>query len=92
MLDHYARVAYLKGDVPPANLAQGKFYGLDYHVSLFLKYPEWVEQARQLKISLNYWTGNDPVQIDALLAESVDFITTDEPEILLEKISRQAAA
>jgi glycerophosphoryl diester phosphodiesterase len=83
----YAKVAYLMGDKSPAELQQDNFYGLDYHFSVMQKKPEWISEARQKKLTVNVWTVNDQAIMEELLAHDVDFITTNEPELLLELIT-----
>jgi glycerophosphoryl diester phosphodiesterase len=88
-LDPYAKVAYLKGDKSPAAVSQDKFYGLDYHFGVFQKNPQWLEQAKQQNLTINVWTVNEPALMDWFLENKADFITTNEPEILLEKVKKQ---
>jgi len=83
----YAKVAYLTGDKTPAELAQQNFFGLDYHFSVLQKNPDWIKEAQQKKLTVNVWTVNDPTLMAGLLKEKVDFITTNEPELLLNMIS-----
>jgi len=83
----YARVAYLNGDKNPAELAADKFFGLDYHFKVLLeKNPTWVSEAKQHKLTTNVWTVNDQATMQTLLGQQVDFITTNEPELLLSII------
>lgn len=83
----YANVAYLNGDKSPAELAHHNFYGLDYHFSVFQKNPNWIKEAKQKKITINVWTVNDKSLMETFLKDDVDFITTNEPEMLLELVS-----
>ncbi|WP_026462115.1 glycerophosphodiester phosphodiesterase [Adhaeribacter aquaticus] len=83
----YAKVAYLKGDKVPAELAQQNLFGLDYHFSILQKNPDWIKDAQQRKLTVNVWTVNDQPVMENLLKENVDFITTNEPELLLNLIS-----
>ena len=85
----YAKVSYLKGDIAPAELAKDKLYGLDYHYSVFKKNPAWIKEAHQHKLTVNVWTVNTDADMDWLLKEKVDFITTNEPELLLKKIAKK---
>ena len=41
-----------------------------------------------LGVVVNIWTVNNPATMDSLLAQQVDFITTDEPELLLKKLGK----
>jgi glycerophosphoryl diester phosphodiesterase len=88
LLAPYAKVAYLKGDKSPADLAADKFYGLDYHFSILQKNPGWVGEARDKKLTINVWTVNDKPVLEDLLKQNVDFITTNEPELLLSMIKK----
>ena len=56
--------------------------GADYHFSVFQKYPEWIQSAKKNKIDLNAWTVNDEKNMNWLLQNDFDFITTNEPELL----------
>ncbi|WP_254089232.1 glycerophosphodiester phosphodiesterase [Dawidia soli] len=82
----YARVAYLKGDKTPAELAADHFYGLDYHFNVLKKNPDWVTRAKQHTLTVNVWTANDKSLLEDLLQQQVDFITTNEPELLLSLV------
>jgi len=57
--------------------------GLDYHFSVFKKQPGWIGQAKKDKLKLNAWTVNDAEEMKLLLDQGFDFITTNEPELLL---------
>lgn len=83
-----AAVQYLNGKVPPQQL---KADGLDadYHHRFYLDNPGWIREARATGVVVNAWTVNDPEMMDELLADSIDFITTDEPELLLRKINKR---
>jgi glycerophosphoryl diester phosphodiesterase len=83
-LDPYARVAYLNGDKSPELLAADKLWGLDYNQSVFQKNPEWIGQAKQKGLTINAWTVNDPARLQWFLDQKIDFITTNEPELLLK--------
>lgn len=77
---------YLNGDKSPAELRAAGIQGADYHFSVFKKHPEWVEQAKANGIVLNAWTVNAAADMDRLLAQGFEYITTDEPELLFERI------
>ncbi len=84
----YAKVAYLNGDKAPAELAQNNFFGFDYHFNVLQKNPTWIKEAQQNKLTVNVWTVNDKAMMERLLQENVDFITTNEPELLLTLIGK----
>ena len=84
----YARAAYLKGDKTPAELAADNLYGLDYHFSVLQKNPDWLTDAKNRKLTINVWTVNDKPLLEELLKQNVDFITTNEPELLLSLVKQ----
>lgn len=84
-LNPKAHTQYLNGEKSPKELKADGIDGADYHFKVFKKHPEWIESAKKNGIALNAWTVNDPADMDWLLGESFDFITTNEPEILLSK-------
>ena len=87
-LDPSANVAYLEGDKSPEELAETGFFGLDYHYSLLRDKPHWIEKALDLGLTVNAWTVNEPEEMKWLLSKGLRFITTDEPELLLEIINQ----
>lgn len=84
----YARVAYLNGDKAPQELSDNGFFGLDYNLRVFDKNPSWIAEAQQKNLTVNVWTVNDAGDMRRLLDQKVDYITTNEPERLLELIKR----
>lgn len=81
-----APTQYLSGNISPDQLKNDGITGADYHFSVFKNHPEWIESAKLNKIALNAWTVNEEADMDWLLARGFDFITTNEPELLLEKM------
>lgn len=79
----YAKVAYLSGDKTPAELAGDNFSGLDYNFGVLEKNPEWITDAKNRKLTINVWTVNEKAALEEFLKKDVDFITTNEPELLL---------
>jgi glycerophosphoryl diester phosphodiesterase len=82
----YAKAAYLKGDKTPTELAADKFFGLDYNYNILQKNPDWLKDAKSKKLTINIWTVNDKPVLEELLRQNVDFITTNEPELLLSML------
>jgi glycerophosphoryl diester phosphodiesterase len=85
-LDPYAKVAYLNGEKSPAQLKADKMWGFDYHFGVVSKDINIIKDAHSKGITVNVWTVNKPEQMDEFLAAGVDFLTTDEPELALEKV------
>ena len=77
-LDPNAKVAYLNGEVSPADLKRLGM-DMDYHYKAFEKNPTWIQEAKELGVKVNVWTVNDPVLMQSLMDQGVDFTTTDKP-------------
>lgn len=80
-----AKVSYLAGDASPEKLKADGFYGSDYHYSVFQK-NSWFEPSKKLGLAINAWTVNAKPEMEWLLDNKVDYITTNEPELLFEVI------
>lgn len=87
-LDPDAKVAYLNGDKSPTALAEDKLFGFDYHFNVVKKNEAWIQEAQQRHLTVNVWTVNDKDTMEWMLARRVDFITTNEPELLLELVTK----
>jgi glycerophosphoryl diester phosphodiesterase len=89
-LEPFARVAYLNGEKSPADLAKDGLYGFDYNQGVLKNKPNWIKEAHRHRLTTNVWTVNAPEEMDWFLDRGIDFITTNEPEILLEKVRKPA--
>ena len=75
-----SEVAYLNGDIAPAELKKKGINGIDYHLNVILnKHPEWVKEAHQQGMKVNVWTVNKETDMKKLIDMKVDYITTDQP-------------
>ncbi|RAK00243.1 glycerophosphoryl diester phosphodiesterase [Larkinella arboricola] len=83
-LDPAARVSYLNGDQPPGQLVADKFSGLSYNYAILTLKPDWIRDAKERKLAVTVWTVNDRISMQWFVDQYVDFITTDEPELLFE--------
>ena len=86
-LDPKAKIYYLNGDLTPAELSAMGTAGLDYHYNVLFRHPEWVKQAHVKDLKVNVWTVNSQEDIQKVIDLGVDFITTDEPETVKQKIA-----
>ena len=85
-----ANVQYLNGDKTPEQLKQDGIKGADYHFSVFQIHPEWIQSAKENNIDLNAWTVNEEKDMNWLLINGFNFITTNEPELLFKKIEKHS--
>lgn len=81
-LDKAAKVHYLMGDKTPQEIKDAKLSGIDYHLSTYKKNPTWIKEAKGLKLKTNVWTVNKEEDMQYFIDNKIDFISTDEPEML----------
>ncbi len=82
-------VYYLNGDIAPKELKAWGCVGADYHYKVFKKHPEWISQCHELGMKVNAWTVNKREDMEWLIAQGVDFITTNEPLLLQQILEEQ---
>ena len=82
-------VYYLEGDLNPQELKDMGCAGPDYHFSVFKKHPEWIKECHDLGMKVNAWTVNDAKDMERLISQGVDFITTNEPVLLQEILKKK---
>ena len=85
-LNPNAHIAYLMGDRSPEQAAKDGLWGIDYSYKVFEKNVDWVSDAQKRKLTVNVWTVNDQALAESFIKQKVDFITTDEPEMVLKMV------
>jgi glycerophosphoryl diester phosphodiesterase len=88
-VDPVTTLQYLEGNKTPKEVQSDNISGIDYHYSVFQKHPEWIKEAKENKITLNVWTVNDPEVMDWIIGNKFDYITTNEPELLKQRIEKK---
>ena len=83
-LDSSMPVAYLSGGKAPSELNAYGIKGLDYAMVEFTNHPEWIQQAKELGMTVNVWTVNNAGDMHKMTCAGAQFITTDYPEVALE--------
>ncbi|MDR1593330.1 MAG: glycerophosphodiester phosphodiesterase [Prevotellaceae bacterium] len=78
-------VAYLNENISSEQLKSDRITGVDYNYNFFKENISLIKNAQYLDLSLNVWTVNSPEDMDLFLNHNFDYITTDEPELLLSK-------
>lgn len=82
-----ANTQFLNATKTPEQLKTDGVDGADYHYNAFKKNPDWIASSKSLGRTLNAWTANDIVDIDRLLNQKFDYITTNEPELVFDRIT-----
>ncbi len=85
-LDPTACILYLEADKSLEELKAEQMSGIDYHFSQFQKDKELAAKAHKLGLLTNAWTVNKEEVLKEMLNLNLDYITTDEPELLLQMI------
>ena len=75
-------VFYLNGDLSPKELKEIGCTGPDYQLGVFRKHPEWIKECHDLNMKVNVWTVDKAEDMEWLIEQKVDFITTNEPVVL----------
>ncbi len=75
-------VYYLNGELSPKELKSIGAAGMDYHIDVIKKHPEWIEESHKLGLKVNVWTVNKVEDMQWFIDMGVDFITTNDPELL----------
>lgn len=86
-----AKTQLLDGSMSPVALNDAGISGLDYAANIYKKNPEWIKNAKSLNLKLNVWTINKSDDMDWYLNEGFDYITTNEPELLFERVKIKLA-
>ena len=88
-VDPKTSLQYLEGNRSPKEVKLDKITGVDFHYSVFEKHTEWIKEAKENHITLNVWTVNDAKVMDWIIENKFDYITTNEPELLKERIKNK---
>ena len=87
-IDAHAKTQYLDGSKNPEELKADGISGLDYLVYKLKIHPEWITSAKEKGLILNAWVANKTEDIDWLLANDFDYLTTDEPELVFQQVKK----
>ncbi|MBI9042089.1 family 16 glycosylhydrolase [Lutibacter sp.] len=90
-LEPSALIQYLESNKSLEQLKKDGISGIDYYYNNYKNNLKTIENAKTIGIALNAWTVNDVADMEWLLANKFDFITTDEPILLLEPEEKRAA-
>lgn len=82
-----SQIAYLEGDLSPKEVKELGFTGIDYEFPILKKNSHWITEAKDLGMTVNSWTVDKEEDMRWLINKEVDWITTDEPELLMKLIS-----
>lgn len=81
-----AFLAEINDELPVETLKKDHIQQADYDFNIY-QAGDWFNRAHSLGMTINAWTVNDKKDMLTLLENKIDFITTNEPELLLSLIS-----
>ena len=81
-------VYYLNGEKTPQELHKLGAAVMDYNIRVFKKHPEWIKECHDLGMKVNVWTVNKEEDMKWCIEQGVDFITTNEPELLQKLLKK----
>jgi glycerophosphoryl diester phosphodiesterase len=85
-IDNKVITHYLNGELSPYALKSLGIRGMDYNYSVYQKNPDWITESKNAGVILNVWTVNESAKLDWCIQQKFDFITTNEPELLFQKL------
>ena len=80
-------IQFLGSSKSPNELAEIGINGVDYNYTVFSIHKKWYKQARRNDMSINSWTVNNRIDIRRMLKLGVDYITTDNPQLVRKLIN-----
>jgi len=83
-LDQAAKISYLEGDRSVEYIYNDHLSGIDFYHYYYQQNPQLVKDAHKLGLTTNIWTVNSEEDLKKYYHSDMDYITTDEPEVLLD--------
>lgn len=87
-LDKKVRVQYLGSNKSPIDMYNDGFTEMDLNYNVFKNNPTYIPQAKENKMKINVWTVNKEEDMRYFIDQKVDYITTDEPELLKQILKK----
>lgn len=88
-LDPTAKTAYLSGDKTVNEVKADNIAGIDYSFYSYISDSNLVHSANNLGLITNVWAISTKEEFKTYLDKGVGYITTDEPELLLQIIEEE---
>jgi len=85
--DPSVKVAYLpRIKLDPKQIKTIGLEGIDYSIKVFEEHPEWVKNAHELGLMVNVYGPSTEQSLQQFIDLGVDFITTDNPVLLIKML------
>ena len=80
---------YLAGDLSPKRVAERGYKGISYPTVILRLHPAWIRRAHNLGLKVSIWTVNSRKDAKWAIRHDVDYITTDNPQLIAECIANK---
>ena len=70
----------------PDGIRDNGFTAVDFQHIFYFAHPEIIKTFKKRKVHLNAWTINKEEDMDWFIKQKFDYITTDYPAKLLQKV------
>lgn len=88
-IDSTVKVSYLpRKALTPMQVKFKGLDGIDYRTTNFDQHPEWVKEAQSLGLTVNVYNPVTEESLQRYINLGVDFITTDNPVLLLKMLEK----
>ena len=84
-----AIVLYLENNKSINEIVNEKINGINYHFSHFIGNPQLTATAKQNDLLIGSWTVNQTEDLNKLITQGVEFITTNTPAEFLNLVSKK---
>jgi len=81
-------VLYLGSNMTPGKLARNGISGFNYLVEEVMLFPSLIRSAKRRGLFTAVWTVNTPEKMQWCIDQGIDFITTDDPLLLMSLIEK----
>ena len=75
-------------EMHPDSVAKMDFKYIDYQDMHYKEHPEWIDIFKEAGVHLNVWVVNTEEDMNWFIEKQFDYITTNEPELLLKKLNK----
>jgi glycerophosphoryl diester phosphodiesterase len=87
-LDPGAKTAYLGDDKQAEELKKDNMWGVDFPYYLFHSNKTLTQNAHKIGLTVNTWTIDSKEEMQYMLNQGVDLITTNDPEMLFDLMKK----
>ena len=82
-------IAYLGGFMTPEYAAGLGYTAICYSIDTYKRIPRWIKEAHKLGLVVNTWSVNNSEDIDWLILNGADYITTDNPTLARKRLGQK---